>query len=80
MKIFKITNNITLIKKRRKIDFKESFFLYIMRNGGFFMEEKITATIRNENDEREEVEIIVDDIELSPEMEEELSNGNGGEE
>lgn len=42
--------------------------------------EKAIATIRNENDERQEVEIIVDDIELSPEMEEELSNGNGGEE
>ncbi len=42
--------------------------------------EKITATIRNENDEREEVEVIVDDVELTPEMEAELSNGNGGEE
>lgn len=42
--------------------------------------EKVTATIRNKNDERQEVEIIVDGIELSPEMEEELSNGNGGEE
>jgi len=51
---------------------------FILRR--FFMEEKITATIRNENDERQEVEIIVDDIELTPEMEEELSNGNGGEE
>ena len=29
--------------------------------------EKITATIRNENDEREEVEVIVDDVELTPE-------------
>lgn len=42
--------------------------------------EKVIAIIRNENDERQDVEIIVDDIELSPEMEEELSNGNGGEE
>lgn len=41
---------------------------------------KVTATIRNENDEREEVEVIVDDVELTPEMEAELSNGNGGEE
>lgn len=44
------------------------------------MEEKVTATIRNENDEREELEVIVDDVELTPEMEAELSNGNGGEE
>lgn len=44
------------------------------------MEEKVTATIRNENDERQEVEIILDDVELTPEMEAELSNGNGGEE
>lgn len=44
------------------------------------MEEKITATIRNENDERQEVEIIVDDVEITTEMEAELSNGNGGEE
>lgn len=44
------------------------------------MEEKKTATIRNENDERQDVEILVDDVELTPEMEEELSNGNGGEE
>lgn len=44
------------------------------------MEEKITAAIRNENDEREEVEVIIDDVELTPEMEAELSNGNGGEE
>lgn len=43
------------------------------------MEEKITATIRNENDEREEVEVIVDDVELTPEMEQELSNGKGEE-
>ena len=42
------------------------------------MEEKITATIRNENNERQE--IIVDDVEITPEMEAELSNGNGGEE
>lgn len=41
---------------------------------------KVTATIRNENDEREEVEVIIDDVELTPEMEAELSNGNGGEE
>ena len=44
------------------------------------MEEKVTATIRNKNDERQEVEIILDDVELTPEMEAELSNGNGGEE
>ncbi len=44
------------------------------------MEEKKTATIRNENDERQDVEILVDDVELTPEMEAELSNGNGGEE
>lgn len=44
------------------------------------MEEKTTATIRNENDERQDVEILVDDVELTPEMEAELSNGNGGEE
>lgn len=44
------------------------------------MEEKITAAIRNENDEREEVEVIINDVELTPEMEAELSNGNGGEE
>ena len=44
------------------------------------MEEKVTTTIRNENDERQEVEIILDDVELTPEMEAELSNGNGGEE
>lgn len=44
------------------------------------MEEKTTATIRNENDERQDVEILVDDVELTPEMETELSNGNGGEE
>ena len=44
------------------------------------MEEKITATIRNENNERQEVEIIVDDVEITPEMEAELSNGNGWEE
>lgn len=43
------------------------------------MEEKVYAKIRNENDEIEEVEIIVDDIEMTPEMEEELCN-NGGEE
>lgn len=44
------------------------------------MENKIVATIRNEKDEREDVEVLVDDIELTPEMEAELSNGNGGEE
>ncbi len=44
------------------------------------MEEKKIATIRNENDERQDVEILVDDVELTPEMEAELSNGNGGEE
>lgn len=44
------------------------------------MENKIIATIRNEKDEREDVEVLVDDIELTPEMEAELSNGNGGEE
>lgn len=44
------------------------------------MEEKTTATIRNENDERQDVEILVNDVELTPEMETELSNGNGGEE
>lgn len=44
------------------------------------MEEKKTATIRNENDERQDIEILVDDVELTPEMEAELSNGNGGEE
>lgn len=44
------------------------------------MEEKKTATIRNENDERQDVAILVDDVELTPEMEAELSNGNGGEE
>ena len=44
------------------------------------MEEKKIATIRNENDERQNVEILVDDVELTPEMEAELSNGNGGEE
>lgn len=44
------------------------------------MEEKVLATIRNENDERQDVEILVDDIELTSEMEAELSNGNGGEE
>lgn len=44
------------------------------------MENKIIATIRNEKDEREDVEVLVDDIELTTEMEAELSNGNGGEE
>lgn len=44
------------------------------------MEEKKITTIRNENDERQDVEILVDDVELTPEMEAELSNGNGGEE
>lgn len=44
------------------------------------MEEKKIATIRNENDERQDVEILVDNVELTPEMEAELSNGNGGEE
>lgn len=44
------------------------------------MEEKKIATIRNENDERQDVEILVDDVELTPEMEAELTNGNGGEE
>lgn len=44
------------------------------------MEDKKTyAKIRNENDEVEEVEVIVDDIEMTPEMEAELCN-NGGEE
>lgn len=42
-------------------------------------ENKVTAIIRNENDELEEVEILVDDIEMTPEMEAELCN-NGGEE
>lgn len=44
------------------------------------MSEKTKATIRNENDERQEVEILIDDVELTAEMEVELSNGNGGEE
>lgn len=44
------------------------------------MEDKVYATIRNENDERQEVEILINDIEITPEMEEELTNGNGGEE
>lgn len=44
------------------------------------MSEKAKATIRNEKDERQDVEILVDDVELTPEMETELSNGNGGEE
>lgn len=44
------------------------------------MSEKVLATIRNDKDERQDVEIIVDDIELTPEMEMELTNGNGGEE
>ena len=43
-------------------------------------DEKKIATIRNENDEREDVEILIDDIELTEEMKTELSNGNGGEE
>lgn len=43
-------------------------------------DEKKIATIRNENDEREDVEILIDDIELTEEMKAELSNGNGGEE
>lgn len=43
------------------------------------MEEKVYATIRNENDEAQEVEILVDDVELTPEMEAELTD-NGGEE
>lgn len=43
------------------------------------MKEKVFAKIRNENDELEEVEVIVDDIEMTPEMEAELCN-NGGEE
>lgn len=44
-----------------------------------YMSEKVKATIRNEKDERQEVEILVDDVELTPEMEAELSNGDGGE-
>lgn len=44
------------------------------------MEEKKLATIRNENDERQDVEILIDDVEFTPEMEAELTNGNGGEE
>lgn len=44
------------------------------------MSEKVKATIRNEKDEREDVEVLIDDIELTPEMEAELTNGNGGEE
>lgn len=44
------------------------------------MEEKILATIRNENNEKEQVEILIDEIELTSDMEAELSNGNGGEE
>lgn len=43
------------------------------------MGDKVYAKIRNENDEIEEVEVIVDDIEMTPEMEAELCN-NGGEE
>lgn len=43
------------------------------------MGEKLTMKIRNENDEIEEVEVLVDDIEMTPEMEAELCN-NGGEE
>lgn len=64
---------------------KNNFFLklkYLARYGKAenLMEEKKIATIRNENDERQDVEILVDDVELTPEMEAELSNGNGGEE
>lgn len=44
------------------------------------MEEKTTATIRNENDERQDVEVFIEDVEMTPEMEAELTNGNGGEE
>lgn len=43
-------------------------------------DKKVTATIRNEKDERQDVEILIDDVELTPEMETELSNGSGGEE
>lgn len=43
-------------------------------------EKKVLAIIRNENDERQDVEVLVDDIELTPEMEAELSDNNGGEE
>ena len=44
------------------------------------MEQQTTAPLRNDHDERQEVELLVDDVELTPEMETELSNGNGGEE
>lgn len=44
------------------------------------MEEKKTVTIENENNEKQDIEILIDDIELTPEMEAELSNGKGGEE
>lgn len=44
------------------------------------MEDKILATVRNENDEREDVEILIDDVELTPEMEAELFNNKGDEE
>ena len=44
------------------------------------MSDKITAKIRNENDEIQDMEILTEEIELTPEMEAELSNGNGGEE
>lgn len=43
------------------------------------MGEKVTMKIRNENDEIAEVEVLVDDIEMTSEMEAELCN-NGGEE
>ena len=39
---------------------------------------KVLATIRNDNDERQDVEILIDDVEMTPEMETELTNGNGG--
>lgn len=41
---------------------------------------KVLATIRNDNDERQDVEILIDDVEMTPEMETELTNGNGVEE
>lgn len=44
------------------------------------MGERKKITIRDENNEIQEIEVLIDDIEITPEMEEELASARGGEE
>ena len=70
------TNNNTVKKLRHYKNTGRKFenlpVLIFYKERMIFMSEKVKATIRNEKDERH--------VEFTPEMEAELSNGNGGEE